>query len=84
MRSKFCPICGSERTHFCDLYSDGDEIVEVELDRQHCLNIACGLPCRFWDGLTDVLDALHDDESISLRDSRWYWTGNGDFVFDAI
>jgi hypothetical protein len=48
------------------------------------LNIACGLPCRFWDGLTDVLDALHDDESISLRDSRWYWTGNGDFVFDAI
>lgn len=81
MKAEFCPICGSFRTSFGDSYSDGDERVERPVSLQECKNLKCGLPCKFWDGVKDLLDELLQDESLELVAGRWLWTGNGQQVF---
>jgi hypothetical protein len=76
-----CPICGSERTRYHDVYSDGDNIVERPLNRQECCSSSCGLPYPFWNGVRDILNALAEDEQIVFEHGRWIWTTNGHPVF---
>ena len=40
----------------------------------------CDLPCKFWNGIADIIDVLEDDESIILRNGEWCWS-NGEKVF---
>lgn len=44
-----CPLCGNTRTRFVDVYSDGDEHVELSFVRQQCKG--CGLSCKHWAGI---------------------------------
>lgn len=81
MKAKWCPVCGSDRTSFSESYSDGEERVEKPIEQQECVNRKCGLCCKFWDGIKDMLDELMQDDSVQLMDSKWIWTGNGQRVF---
>lgn len=71
-----CPLCGSSRTRFREIYSDGDEIIESSFSRQQCRN--CGLPCKFWDrieklvatcqAMADLRIAYCDENGVSEQD----------------
>lgn len=83
MTQESCPICGSYRTSFSDSYSDGEERVERPFSSQECVNRKCGLPCKFWQGIKDMIDVLVDDGSVCLVNKEWCWSGNYDPVFQG-
>lgn len=82
--TKNCPLCGGERTHFGDSYSDGEEWVERAWENQECSRRSCELPCRLWEQVASLVEQARVSAALLAACRRVAMADEIQDVFDDV